>query len=146
MTAALPHGKSLEEGVRYAQRLAREAFSQGRLLRAELDSLFGDSDFRESVLEPMLAKERQITALKARLNRGGATRGSDVLDLKTLLDRYQKEHHLLFCNCALNVLTEERRRAVDAYVESRRRQLYLGDADAVRRVLRNRADDQRLSA
>lgn len=115
--------------------MAREAFAECRRLTRQLDRTFGGPDFRQSVLEPMLSKERQITALQKRLERGGSGRGTDPLDLKSLLERHRREYDLLRCNCTLNMLTPERQSQIEAYIEARRRQIYLGDAEAVRQVL-----------
>lgn len=147
MADTVPRGISVEEGVKNAQRMAREAFQTGRKVGQQIDISFGGPSFRQTVLEPLLQKERQITALETRLERGGRARGSDALDLRGLIARRREEYELLRCNCALNLPSKERQDLVEAYIESRRRQLYLGDASAVRRVLVwRRLAHERLSA
>ena len=128
-------GGDLDQSVRVAQNLAREAFKQVACLSSQIDESFGNWDFREGVVEPIIAKERQVEALRHRLARGGKGRNDDRSNLEALLNRRVREFEALNDLAPWDELAPEHRQKVEEYIEARRRMLYLGDADKVRSAL-----------
>lgn len=127
----------LEHSVRLAQKLAREAFKQVAKLGSQLDEDYGQWDFREGVVEPLIAKERQIEALRHRLARGGRARNGDRANLEALLQRRIREFDALNDLAPWEELAPAHRQKVEEYIDARRKMLYLGDADKVRSALIN---------
>ncbi len=129
-------GGDLSDVVHHAQGLARAAFQESDALGAVLDKHFGCSAFRQNLLEPLLRKERELEALRERELRGGPVRTSDGSNLGSLLTRRQAEYQGIVDELQAADLAAQQKLEVDAYLDARRRQLYLGDADRVRNTVR----------
>jgi hypothetical protein len=128
----LERGGDTDAAVRYAQRLARDAFQVSESLKGLIDRDFGGSGFRIGLLEALLHKERELDALRQRIFGGGRTRQGDQENLRGLLQRRMHEYTRLAAEIAKHPVCPERRDRLEAYLDARRRQLYLGDADRVR--------------
>lgn len=129
----LEQGGDVHAAVRRAQGLAREAFTLSDSLNKEIDRDFGGPGFRTQQLEVLLRKERELDALRQRLMGSGKARAADQgCSLRGLLQRRMHEYTRLAAEMAKMALSGERRYRLEAYLEARRRQLYLGDAERVR--------------
>lgn len=131
----LEQGGGTDAAVRHAQLLAREAFAVSDRLRAHIDREFGSSQFRTEQLETLLAKERELDALRQRVGRGGLCRQNDRGNLSQLLQRRMHEYINQAVSIARLPFSAERRQRLQDYLEARRRQLYLGDAERVRAAI-----------
>lgn len=131
----LEQGGGTDAAVRHAQLLAREAFAVSDKLRSHIDRDFGSSQFRTEQLEGLLSRERELDALRLRLDRGGLSRQNDRGNLIGLLQRRMHEYIHLAVSIARLPFSAERRQRLQAYLEARRRQLYLGDAERVRAAI-----------
>lgn len=124
-----------ERVVRRAQELAREAFQVSNALTREIDGDFGNAEFRLQRLEPLLRVERELDALRLRVRGVGRTRAHDPQNLNRLLqsrlEEYRRQAEEVWGSASLPA----RRQRLERYLEARRRQLYLGDAERVRTVL-----------
>ncbi len=131
----LSQGHSLEDAVREAQSLAREAYRSARSLQCKLDGNPRTRTVREDLLEPLLRKEREVIALSERVAAGGSRRTSDSCQLSALLRRRQREYEILCLEIPYHQLCREFRGLVEAYLEARRKEIYLGDAERFRRAV-----------
>jgi hypothetical protein len=132
----LERGGDADAAVRHAQSLAREAFALSDSLKDHIDRDFGGSHFRTQQLETLLRKERELDALRLRISAGGKGRAGDH-NLTSLLQRRMREYTSLAVEIGQALpQSAERRRRLEAYLDARRRQLYLGDADRVRLAIR----------
>jgi HEPN domain-containing protein len=131
----LERGGDTDAAVCHAQSLAREAFCLSDSLKTSIDRDFGGSHFRTHQLESLLRKERELDALRQRIFGGGAARSGDRGNLTALLQRRMHEYTSLATEIGKQNISVERRRRLEAYLEARRRQLYLGDADRVRTAI-----------
>ncbi len=130
----LQQGRNLDEAVLEAQSLARQAFSHARRLQRVLEKNPRTNTFRQEILEPLIRKEREVLALQERVNQGGSHRVSDQANLSALLRRRQREYELLRLEVPYHQLPEDLRGVVSDYLEARRREIYLGDAERFRRA------------
>ncbi len=131
----LEQGGGTDAAVRHAQLLAREAFAVSDKLRSHIDREFGSSQFRTEQLETLLAKERELDALRQRVGRGGLCRQNDQGSLSNLLQRRMHEYIRQAISIARLPFSAERKQRLHDYLEARRRQLYLGDAERVRAAI-----------
>lgn len=128
-------GGDLTDVVHHAQSLARVAFQESDALGNLLDKHCG-SAFRQNLLEPLLRKERELEALRERELRGGPVRTSDRGNLGSLVTRRQTEYQSIVDELQAADLAEQQKTEVDAYLDARRRQLFMGDAERVRNTVR----------
>lgn len=131
----LSRGHSLEDAVREAQTLAREAYRKARTLQQKLEENPRTRTVREDLLEPLLRKEREVIALNERVVAGGRRRTSDRCQLSALLRRRQREYEILRLEIPYHQLCREFQDVVEAYLEARRKEIYLGDAERFRRAV-----------
>ena len=128
----LEQGGGTDAAVRHAQSLAREAFTLSDSLKDSIDRDFGGPHFRTHQLEALLRKERELDALRQRIFGGGKGRQGDSGNLTNILQRRMHEYTSLASEIGRQPITSERRRRLETYLDARRRQLYLGDAERVR--------------
>jgi hypothetical protein len=128
----LRHGASPEEVIEKAISMSREAYHKLANLEIKLDRAFGSSSFRKNTIDPLLSKERQIDAIRARTQRGGKVRTSDGDNLQSLLGRCLQEYEALRFEFPWSELELANRRLVTSYIDERRNHLQLGDAERVR--------------
>lgn len=114
--------------------MAHQAFKVSNLLKHDIDRSFGGKDFRIDQLEALLRKERELDALRQRISYGGG-RADDPQSLRELLQKRMREYTQLAKNITSCSSSELHREKIESYLEARRCQLYLGDADRVRRAL-----------
>lgn len=131
----LERGGDADEAVRHAQALAREAFALSDSLKGHIDRDYGGPEFRTQQLEKLLRTERELDALRQRLVQGGKNRASDPSNLASLLQRRMHEYTRLAIEIGNQHITPERRARLESYLDARRRQLYLGDAERVRTAI-----------
>lgn len=131
----LERGGDADAAVRHAQTLAREAFALSDSLKGHIDRDFGGPEFRTQQLEKLLRAERELDALRQRMARGGRSRSGDPASLSTLLQRRMHEYTRLAVDIGKQHITAERRSRLERYLDARRRQLYLGDAERVRTAI-----------
>lgn len=132
----LERGGDTDAAVRHAQSLARQAFASSDSLKGLIDRDFGGSYFRTGCLEALLHKERELDALRLRIALGGKGRAGDQPNLTALLQRRMHQYTRLAVEIAQQAgCCPKRRRLLEVYMEARRRQLYLGDADRVRAAI-----------
>ena len=131
----LEQGGDTDTAVLQAQKLAREAFAVSDGLKDHIDRDFGGSQFRTELLEALLRKERELDALRQRIQTGGPGRQSDSGNLASLLQRRMHEYTQLAISIGRNPFSAERRQQLETYLDARRRQLYLGDAERVRTAI-----------
>lgn len=129
----LEKGGGTDDAVRRAQLMAREAFALSDTLKREIDRDFG-SCFRNQ-LETLLSKERELDALRQRIFGGGVGRSGDKGNLVTILQRRMHEYISLASTLGRLEVSSEQRLRLEAYLDARRRQLYLGDAERVRTAI-----------
>lgn len=128
----LESGGDTEAVVRRAQAMAREAFSLSSALGAQIDREYG-KDFRTRSLEGLLRRERELDALRRRIARGGGLRrAGDQDSLDSLLQKRMTEYTSLAHKILQREFSLERRERLEQYLEARRKELYLGDAERVR--------------
>jgi hypothetical protein len=128
----LRQGANVEEVVKEAIGLSREAYRNVAQLERKLDTELGSPHFRRDKIDPLLDKERQIEAIRNRAQRGGKTRTSDTQNLNSLLGRKTREYDTLRMEFPWCDLTLNTRKLVKDYLAERRAQLALGDAEKVR--------------
>lgn len=127
-------GGDTETAVRRAQAMAREAFSVSNALGAVIEKEFGRS-FRQQSLEGLLRRERELDALRQRVARGGSLRAGDSDSMSALLQKRMREYTTLAQEILSQDICQERRQRLERYLEARRQELYLGDADRVRSAI-----------
>lgn len=132
-------GATSQEVLQAAIEMSRDAFQRVVSIEKHLDRAFGGSHFRCQTVEPLLQKERQIEALRARLARGEAGRGSDDNTLQTLLAKHTAEYEALRSEFPWADLAARTRDLVRTYIQERREHLELGDADRIRSAYRQAA-------
>jgi hypothetical protein len=132
----LRQGASSQEVLVAAIELSREAFQRLVTLERQLDRAFGGTQFRQGTIEPLLKKERQIEAIRARAERGGTLRDSDTANLQTILGRRIAEYEALRYEFPWSNLTASKRLLVQNYIQERRDHLELGDAERVKLAYR----------
>lgn len=135
MAEILEQGGDADAAVLQAQKLAREAFALSDGLKSHIDRDFGGPNFRTEQLEALLRKERELDALRQRIQAGGPGRQSDGGSLVNLLQRRMHEYTHLALEIGKQQFSAERRRQLETYLDARRRQLYLGDAERVRAAI-----------
>ena len=123
-----------ETAVRRAQAMAREAFSVSNALGVVIEKEFGRS-FRQQSLEGLLRRERELDALRQRVARGGSLRAGDSDSMSVLLQKRMREYTTLAHEILSQDISEERRQRLERYLEARRQELYLGDAERVRSAI-----------
>lgn len=128
----LQHGAGIEDVLRQAVGLSRESFQRLGQYEKALDQLFGSSDFRKNQIDPLLEKERQIDAIKSRVQRGGPVRTSDRDNLGSLLRRRAQEYQEMHNQFPWSELANSTCGLITEYIQERRTHLLLGDADRVR--------------
>jgi len=128
----LSRGASPDEVIKRAISLSREAYKNLARLEASLDQAFGSATFRRENIDPLLDKERQIEAIRARSRRGGHLRTSDSDNLQSLLGRKIQEYEVLHFEFPWSELEAAERKLVESYIDERRNHLLLGDAERVR--------------
>ena len=121
---------SLEGAVQQAQSLARSAHRKAEALRNRLYREPAGFELVTEVVDPLLRYEREIRALNQRI-KGGPRRAGDIA-----LDRRLERCHEHFDNLKQQLPWEELDRDLKVqiyeYVEARRREVRLGDAESVR--------------
>jgi hypothetical protein len=122
--------------VEQAILLSRDAYQRLLNLETQLDISFGGSDFRRSTIEPLLAKSRQVEAIRSRVERGGTVRNSDSGNLHALLGRRLAEYESLNRDFPWQTLAVGQKNLVQNYISERRAHLELGDAERVRSAYR----------
>ena len=127
-------GGDTETAVRRAQAMAREAFSVSNALGVVIEKEFGRS-FRQQSLEGLLRRERELDALRQRVARGGSLRAGDSDSMSVLLQKRMREYTTLAHEILSQDISEERRQRLERYLEARRQELYLGDAERVRSAI-----------
>ncbi len=130
----LERGGDTEAAVRHAQSLAREAFVVSNTLGTQIDRDFGPA-FRAQALESLLRRERELDALRQRVARGGSLRAGDDGSMSSLLQKRMHEYTTLAQDVLKADISPAKRERVESYLEARRQQLYLGDADRVRSAI-----------
>lgn len=132
----LKNGATAQEVVEQAILLSRDAYQRLLNLETQLDISFGGSDFRRCTIEPLLAKCRQVEAIRARVERGGSVRNSDTGNLQTLLGRRLAEYESLNRDFPWESLVGGQKNLVQNYIAERRSHLELGDAERVKSAYR----------
>lgn len=127
-------GGDTETAVRHAQAMAREAFTISNSLGSQIDRDFG-RPFRAQTLETLLRRERELDALRQRVARGGSLRAGDRDSMSTLLQKRMKEYTALAHEILSRDISSERRGRLERYLDARRQELYLGDAERVRSAI-----------
>lgn len=135
VTEILKQSTDTESAIKVAQALARAAFALSERLKQVIDYQFGGPSFRIDVLDRLLRKERELDALRQRTQAGGAHRCGDPTNLNALLDQRFREYTELAQITTTYNVTKEQRQELEAYLDARRREIYLGDADRVRRAI-----------
>ena len=130
----LERGGDTETAVKHAQTLAREAFKVSNSLGDEIDRDFGSS-FRAQTLESLLRRERELDALRQRVARGCSLRAGDDSSMSNLLQKRMHEYTSLAQEVLKTELSPMKRQRVESYLDARRQQLYLGDAERVRSAI-----------
>ncbi|MCA9779250.1 MAG: hypothetical protein KC800_21120 [Candidatus Eremiobacteraeota bacterium] len=128
----LKNGATAQEVVEQAIMLSRDAYQRLLRLETQLDLSFGGSEFRRSSIEPLLAKSRQVEAIRARVERGGSVRTSDTGNLRALLGRRIAEYESLNESFPWSTLATGQKNLVQNYITERRAHLELGDAERVK--------------
>lgn len=128
----LGQGACLQEILSRAIGLSRESFQRLSHYEKMLDELFGSPEFRKSTIDPLLEKERQLDAIRGRVQRGGRLRTSDRENLNALLAKRSKEYQQLTEDFPWSRLEPTVCRLITNYMEERRTYLQLGDAERVR--------------
>ena len=131
----LEQGGDTDAAVRHAQTLAREAFALSDSLKGHIDRDFGGPEFRTQQLEKLLRAERELDALRHRISDGRQGRAGDRGSLSSILQRRMHEYTRLAVDIGKQVISSERRQRLESYLDARRRQLYLGDAERVRTAI-----------
>ena len=132
----LRQGASSQEVLVAAIELSREAFQRIVGLERQIDQAFGGMSFRQGTIEPLLKKERQIEAIRARAERGGSLRTSDTANLQTLLGQRMAEYESLNFDFPWSTLSASKKILVQSYIQERREHLELGDAERVKSAYR----------
>ena len=132
----LKNGATAQEVVEQAILLSRDAYQRLLNLESQLDICFGGSDFRRGTIEPLLAKSRQVEAIRSRVERGGSVRNSDTGNLHTLLGRRMAEYESLNREFPWETLAGGQKNLVQNYISERRAHLELGDAERVKSAYR----------
>lgn len=138
----LKQGAGADEVIGKAIELSREAFQKLTSLERTLDQNLG-SEFRRQVIDPLLAKERQIDSIRARVSRGGKFRTGDKL--QALLGRSVREYEQLDSSFPWTQMQLANRRLVKSYIEERRNHLQLGDAERVRNTYLDAMNEQSIA-
>lgn len=128
----LQQGAGLDDVLKQAIKLSRESFQRLGHYENLLDQVFGSADFRKSQIDPLLDKERQIEAIKSRVQRGGPVRTSDHDNLQSLLKKRTLEYQEMHNRFPWSQLEHTTCRLITNYIEERRAHLLLGDADRVK--------------
>ncbi|MGE0495520.1 MAG: hypothetical protein AB7S38_40320 [Vulcanimicrobiota bacterium] len=119
--------------VAEAQKLARKAHQEGELARQAIDSSEQGYKLRLEIVDPLLAREREIQALKSRLNQGGPTRATDNFCLGKRLRAKKADYDRLRASLVWEDLPRKLKFQLADYVAARRREVRFGDAETVRK-------------
>ncbi len=122
---------NLEGAVQQAQSLARSAHRKAEALRGLMRREPAGYELLTEVVDPLLRYEREIRALEQRIQRGGPRRvGDHSLDRR--LERCHEHFENLKERLPWEELDRELKIQIYEYVEARRREVRLGDAESVR--------------
>lgn len=126
-----------DQVVARCQQLARRAQRRADLHREAIDRTRLGQKIRTEVVDPLLARERDIRALRLRLHRDGPSRASDGLSLEHLLERKQRAFEELRAQLAWDRLPRELKFEVSDYVQARRDAILHGDSERIREKSRS---------
>lgn len=130
-------GATSQEVVQAAVKLSRDVYQHLLALEAQLDQAFGSPSFRQSSVEPLVQKSRQIEAIRSRMRQGGTLRTSDTDSLQALLNRRLAEYESLNDTFPWETLALGQRNLVKTYIHGRREHLELGDVERVQSAIRD---------
>lgn len=122
-----------DETVREAQRLARKAHYETEAARAAIDRSATGRVLRLDVIDPLLHREREIRALRLRMDQGGSGRACDALGLERILALKEATYDELVARLDWDAMPRSLKFQVSQYVEARRRSIRFGDAEQIRR-------------
>lgn len=121
-----------EGAVQQAQALARSAHRKAEALRRRLLNEPAGDELLIELVDPLLRCEREMRALRERIRRGGPRRAGDT-SLEARLERCGQRFQELREELPWEELDRGLKIQVYEYVEARRREVRLGDAENVRR-------------
>lgn len=122
-----------ERAVQQAQSLARSAHRKAEALRTQLLREPAGQELLSQMVDPLLRYEREMRALRERIRLGGPRRAGDT-SLEARLQRCGRRFEELKEELPWDELDRELKVQIYEYVEARRREVRLGDAESVRRT------------
>lgn len=131
----MAHQQNPETTIQEAQRLARQAHYQAEAARQVISGTEGGSFLLREVIDPLLYKEREVSALRDRLARGGPGRACDGVGLERILSSKEAAYRELVSRLDWESLPYQLKIQVSEYVQARRRAVRFGDAERIRQQL-----------
>ncbi len=119
--------------VAEAQKLARRAHRQAEMAHQAIDATPEGQKLRQDFIDPLLTREREIRALTNRISQGGPLRATDTFCLQARLQAKRQDYERLRQEMDWSGVPRSLKFQIADYVEARRREIRLGDAELVRR-------------